>query len=274
MPSLRVRTRTLTAIGIGLFGLSLLSGCAESKSGLSLGDLEHVHSVATDGERFFLASHHGLYVLSGDSWDLRGEEMDLMGFSISEGIYYGSGHPGPGQNLPDPLGILVSDDGGQSWSPDGLTGEVDFHLLKVSGQTMVGVAANYGIVISSLDGGQTWSQMEAPSLTSLALNPDNGKEMLLASEGVLLKASEVGKPFEPVATPTTVNLIEWSDGGIYYATKTAIFLSPESEVNFTALSKEFNNISALAADAGSIIVMDDQGVHISKDSGTTFELLT
>ena len=98
-----LHARSVTAIGIGLFALSLLGGCAESKSGLSLGDLEHVHSVATDGEQFFLASHHGLYVLSGGSWDLRGEEMDLMGFSISEGIFYGSGHPGPGQNLPNPL---------------------------------------------------------------------------------------------------------------------------------------------------------------------------
>ena len=114
-----LHARSVTAIGIGLFALSLLGGCAESKSGLSLGDLEHVHSVATDGEQFFLASHHGLYVLSGDSWDLRGEEMDLMGFSISEGIFYGSGHPGPGQNLPNPLGVLVSDDGGQFWIPQG-----------------------------------------------------------------------------------------------------------------------------------------------------------
>jgi photosystem II stability/assembly factor-like uncharacterized protein len=200
--------------------------------------------------------------------------MDLMGFSISEGIFYGSGHPGPGQNLPDPLGVLVSVDGGQFWFPDGVTGEVDFHLLKVAGETMVGVAANYGIVISSLDGGQTWSKIEFPSLTSFDLDPENGREMLLASEGVLLKASAVGKPLEPVATPTTVNLIEWSDSGVYYATMTTIFLSPESDGNFTALSEEFNNISALAADAGAIIVMDDQGVHVSKDNGTTFELLT
>lgn len=273
MPTLRVKSKITTAIGVGILGLSLVGGCAESNSGLSLGDLEHVHSVATDGGEFFLASHHGLYVLSGSSWNLRGEEMDLMGFSISEGIFYGSGHPGPRQNLPDPLGILVSDDRGESWAPLELTGEVDFHLLKVSGDIMAGVAANYGLVISSLDGGKSWSQIEVPSLTSLDLNPANGKEMLLASEGALLKFSLVDKQYESVATPTPVNLVEWSDSGVYFASDTEIFLSSASDGNFTALFGGFNNISALAADAESIIVMDDQGVHISKDNGITFELL-
>lgn len=271
---LHARTRSLTALGIGLFGVSLLGGCASNNSGLSLGDLEHVHSVATDGEQFYLASHHGLFVLSGDSWSLRGEDMDLMGFSISEGIFYGSGHPGPGQNFPDPLGILVSDDGGRSWNADVLTGEVDFHLLKVSGDTMVGVAANYGIVIGSVDKGQSWFNIDIPALTSLDLNPANSNELLVASEGALLRSSEVGKQLQPVETPTPVKLIEWSDDGIFYATETEIYVSPATGGSFTALSQEFQNISALAAETGSIIVMDNQGVHISKDNGATFDLFS
>lgn len=269
----RVTSRNFAAIGTGLFGLALLSGCAAGNSGLSLADLEHVHSVATDGEEFFLASHHGLYALSEDSWTLRGDEMDLMGFSISDGIFYGSGHPGPRQSLPNPLGILVSEDGGRSWVPDALTGEVDFHLLEVSGDTMVGVAANYGIVITSIDGGKSWSSIEVPALTSLVLNPANGNELLLASDGVLLKSSEAGKPFEPVATPASANLLEWSDGGVYYATSTKIYFSPVPEGPFAALSKEFNKITALAASSKAVIVMDGNGVHVSRDNGITFELL-
>jgi hypothetical protein len=82
----------------------LLAGCATgSNDGVTLDELEHVHSVATDGEEFFLASHHGLYVWSGDSWQLRGEEFDIMGLAIDDGVFYASGHPGPSQDLPDPL---------------------------------------------------------------------------------------------------------------------------------------------------------------------------
>jgi hypothetical protein len=38
----------------------------------SLSELAHIHSVATDGKRIFVASHHGLYVLKGNEWRLRG----------------------------------------------------------------------------------------------------------------------------------------------------------------------------------------------------------
>jgi hypothetical protein len=81
----------------------VLAGCAATSSdAVSVDDLEHVHSVATDGESFYLASHHGLYVLSGESWKLQGDEFDVMGLDISDGVFHASGHPGPDQSLPTP----------------------------------------------------------------------------------------------------------------------------------------------------------------------------
>jgi hypothetical protein len=71
-----------------------LSGCAsEAREGVSLGDLEHIHSVATDGEDFFLASHHGLSLWAEDAWQLQGDEFDVMGLAIEDGVFYASGHP-------------------------------------------------------------------------------------------------------------------------------------------------------------------------------------
>lgn len=75
----------------------------------SISELAHIHSVATDGKRIFVASHHGLYVLKGNEWRLRGEDFDIMGLAYSDGIFYSSGHPGPLQNLPNPVGLLESE---------------------------------------------------------------------------------------------------------------------------------------------------------------------
>jgi hypothetical protein len=81
-----------------------LTGCSASSDGVDFAQLEHVHSVATDGEEFFLASHHGLYAWSGGSWHLRGEEFDVMGLAFDNGVFYASGHPGPTQDYPTPWG--------------------------------------------------------------------------------------------------------------------------------------------------------------------------
>ena len=252
----------------------LLAGCTTgSNDGVTLDELEHVHSVATDGEEFFLASHHGLYVWSGDSWQLRGEEFDIMGLAIDDGVFYASGHPGPSQDLPDPLGILVSTDDGETWEPSVLTGEVDFHLLEVAGTTVVGVAANYGMVVASADLGQTWTSLEVPPLTSLALNPLSGNEILLASDGALVLSKDDGVTFSPVTAPPGISLIEWSDSRVYLSKGSAIFAGSTPAGPYVALPQEFTNILGIAAHEEVVMVLDDQGVHISRDSGASFALL-
>lgn len=41
--------------------------------------------------------------------------IDLMGFTVAgPDRFLASGHPGPGADLPEPLGLVESRDGGQS----------------------------------------------------------------------------------------------------------------------------------------------------------------
>lgn len=252
----------------------VLAGCAATSSdAVSVDDLEHVHSVATDGENFYLASHHGLYVLSGESWKLQGDEFDVMGLDISDGVFHASGHPGPDQSLPDPLGVLTSTDKGQTWTPEVLTGEVDFHLLKVAGSNLVGVAANYGVVVGSSDGGATWSNLPIANLTSLALDPEGGNEMLLVSSGLLQRSSDFGQSFATLAAPQEIVLVEWSSSGIWLSTNSALYKNSGPDGAYVSLQDNFDNISSLAARGDAVIVLDDRGVHISRDGGNSFQLV-
>lgn len=252
----------------------ILTGCAATNDGsVSVDDLEHVHSVATDGESFYLASHHGLYVLSDDSWKLQGDKFDVMGLDISDGVFYASGHPGPDQSLPDPLGVLTSTDNGKTWTPEVLTGEVDFHLLKVVGSNLVGVAANYGVVVGSSDGGATWSNLPITNLTSLALNPEGGNEVLLASSGLLKRSNDFGQTFTPAPAPTGIVLVEWTSSGILLSTSSALFKNSGPEGAFVGLQDTFDNIASLATRGDAVIVLDDRGVHISRDGGNSFKLV-
>ena len=131
----------LRSLGIAGAILLVAVGCTSAPGPKPIAQMEHAHSVAADGGNFYLASHHGIYKGSDEGWNLVGEEFDAMGLTIDKGVFYASGHPGPGQDFPNPLGILESRDNGNTWTPKTFTGEVDFHLLEVSGDAIVGIAA-------------------------------------------------------------------------------------------------------------------------------------
>jgi hypothetical protein len=263
-----------SSVAVVALSTLLLTGCApEAKEGVSLGELEHIHSVATDGDDFFLASHHGLYLWAEDSWHLQGDEFDVMGLAIDEGVFYASGHPGPTQEFPDPLGILISTDEGQTWTPQVLTGEVDFHLLEAVRSSFVGVAANYGVAVASRDAGRTWSTLNPPPLTSLAVNPLNSKEVLVASEGLLHESTDMGATFTPLPSPAGVVFVEWTQSTVFLATDSTLYEGPNTEGPFSPLNQTFTSIAAIGAHASAVIVLDEQGVHVSRDAGKSFELL-
>lgn len=262
--------RPLVASGAVLL---LLAGCASSNDQMSVDQMEHVHSVATDGELFYLASHHGLYKMKGDSWSQVGEEFDIMGLDISDGVFYASGHPGPTQDWPDPVGIIASEDKGETWTPRTLMGEVDFHLLEVSGDYFVGVAAYYGVVVGSSDGAKSWLTLETPSLDSLSVNPKNGSEILIISEGKLLLSSDAGLSFDSIEAPDNLLLVDWFDSGIYVSTDRRLFFSSDLTKGFSSNPEIFNKIQAASAQGKNVIVLDEDGVHISQDAGESFKLL-
>lgn len=247
-----------------------LGGCSAAQNAVSPEKLEHVHSVATDGEGFFLASHHGLYTWTGTSWELRGEEFDVMGLAINDGVFFASGHPGPSQDLPNPLGLLLSNNEGKTWTSHSLSGQVDFHFLRVSGDTMVGIAADFNPVLVSTDGGTNWLTLVTPIFTDLDMNPKVASEMLLVSDGVLSISTDAATSFSPIPSPNDILFVDWSDNGVYLASDSALFRADQYNGQYVASSQKFTNIAAIGASSNAVIVLDDQGVHLSTDGGETF----
>lgn len=53
-----------------------------------------------------------------------------MGFSVAgPDHFYASGHPGQGIDLPNPVGLIESRDGGMTWAPLSRQGDSDFYAL-------------------------------------------------------------------------------------------------------------------------------------------------
>lgn len=166
----------------------------------------HIHGLAVDPKDptvLFVATHGGLLRLVRDrEWEWVGEARhDYMGFTHhprEQGTVFVSGHPQIGE-LPNPMGLLVSRDGGRTWRPLALRGQVDFHAMTISadGETLYGwnVMGSPGLYrVSAKDG--AWKRLETAGLRdvfSLASHPTEAASLLAGTRSGLVVSRDGGK---------------------------------------------------------------------------------
>ena len=243
---------------LGAAGALALTACATDPSVSSLSELSHIHNVVVDGDEVLIASHEGLFAETGqDQWSRVGEEFDVMALAEVNGTLLASGHPGRGLDLPDPIGLISSSDGGRTWSPSSLTGDVDFHLLEASGETVIGVAANYGVLARSVDSGATWDTLDVPVFTDVAINPKNQSVVWLATEQGLRRSSDGGSTFNLHRTSAKPFLLDWSDTALYGATSDTVWRWDVDADDWVSIQKGFKNVVALSSSGQLIAVVDD-----------------
>jgi hypothetical protein len=203
------------AVTGGLAAWALLPDGDLTTTGAPVEQFMHVHGLEApgwaDGD-VYVSTHMGLIRLDADGqWRSISEEPhDLMGFAANpaeEGVLYSSGHPAPGSDLVNPIGFMVSDDGGATWEPRELQGQADFHAMAVAGNGEVvygwDVAADPGLHRSS-DAGHSWERVEAGLLdeignaSALAVHPDDADELLATTEVGLLRSQDAGGDWELV----------------------------------------------------------------------------
>ena len=113
----------------------------------------HVHGISVNREtdQVLLATHESLFDVTKSPATKIGGTNDLMGFTAAadQGVFYASGHPGPGSERPNPMGLIRSVDGGKTWEQLSRQGESDFHALAT---TKSGIVAYDGTLQTSPDG--------------------------------------------------------------------------------------------------------------------------
>lgn len=238
MTSARRRT-TATAAALGL--TLALAGCAptdaptdptDAPPGASADDTHaagalpgaHVHGVAIDPEdgRVHLATHEGLYRYDDAGPTRVGPVIDLMGFTVAgPGHFYASGHPGPGTDLPDPVGLIESTDGGETWTPLSRQGESDFHALTAS---PAGVVAFDGAVLQSSADGTDWRDLPVPVPPyAMDVSPD-GRTIVVTHQDGPLRSADGGTTWEPVTDAPLLQVVDWADD------RTVVGVTPDGSV--------------------------------------------
>lgn len=207
--------RHLIMGGLGLFGAGTLVACSPQNQSAGSDTsastvISHIHAIARDPADtavVLLAAHEGLFQLRDQELIARGPAIDLMGFTVTpEGRYFASGHPGPGTDLPEPLGLMESIDRGESWEVLSRGGESDFHALAANSGQILGFDGELRLSTN----GRTWESLTLPSAPAAVAIAEGSGIMLASTEKGVLRSGD-GSTWETLETPQLVQVLTWAD---------------------------------------------------------------
>lgn len=280
----RIRPLTLAVVALAL---ATLAGCAalgserststeRNAAGVPMVPAKagHVHGMAvnpSDG-LLYLGTHGGTFVVDGDTITRVGDStIDLMGFAVAGADhFYASGHPGPSDDLPNPVGLIESTDAGQTWQSLSLTGESDFHTLGAAGNQVYGFNGQ----LIGTDDGRNWSAGSAEvAPASLAVDPKAGTRVVATTESGPALSTDSAATFTLLDGAPTLLFVAWPTSHKLWG------VSPEGTVYLSADAGntwiEKGDVEAptafTAGKDGSVVVATQTQILSSPHGGTSFE---
>lgn len=269
-------------IGVSaLVGLSLvLTACTtadEPSPTPTSPKIEHVHGIAQDprSDDLLIASHNGIFAVTQDgvvTGPLGGYDFDAMGFAVNDETLFVSGHPGletPSELGSPNLGIIRSDDIGESWEPVTLTGAEDFHVLTPGPDgVLYGIGSSQPNIVVSTDDGATWSPRGIVAAADLAVT-DAG--LYAATEQGLQLSTDQGNSFVIVVdAPLLYMLAVTSDGALIGAGADGYLWSQLGDGSWEQTESLPGRVQALGVTRNNHpVLVDDRGIIEVTEQGST-----
>jgi hypothetical protein len=283
MPRSLFTRRARRAAAIVVTSLTLAAGCSAEPAAPDAPPTapglpsHHVYGVAVNpgDDLIYLASHDGLFRYDSAGPQRVGPVIDLMGFTVAgPDHFYASGHPGPGTDLPNPVGLVESTDAGQTWTTLSRQGESDFHALTASRD---GQVLGYDGDLAASTDGATWTTLSIPAPPyALAAGTDGAVTLATSSVG-LLRSTDAGRSWTITPDAPLIVLADWVDG------RTVTGITADGTVTVstdTGLTWQRRGTAgppqAITAHSGpdgrlAVAVVTDEELLLSRDGGDTFQ---
>lgn len=260
------------ALASALMFMLLLGACTRPQDVPADIEFGHVHGLGLNpaDDRLYVASHDGLFVIDDSGPRRVGRNAhDLMGFTITgPNQFLASGHPGGG-DLPNPMGLVSSDDYAMTWKTVSLTGEADLHAIDTAGQRVVAYDSLTETVLSSNDQGRTFTALTQMPSIDLALMP-SGEVLVTAPDGGVWLTDDLSTEQVTTAPPLAfidgdTTLAGVSPSGVVWTSSDGITWSRRGELP--------EQPQAVSISDGRWFAATTTGVYESTDNGRTWESL-
>lgn len=287
--------------GLALAGMMVgVAGCAGTPAGTPSTEvspkMEHIHGLGVDptSGSIYVATHSGMFEIemtkdsvpvdfSDISGPIAGRAQDTMGFTMSHGRMWGSGHPDPDDRgaTPSNLGLIVSDDLARTWQNLSLPGEADFHDIAVapaSGDspdaiTVYGIQGSTGVIFISTDGGERWTTGATLAARDLTVGVQG--EIYATTAAGLMVSRDGARSFAIVDGAPALYLVDtMADvAGLVGLDTSGAMWTRDASGTWRATGKAPGTVEALtysALPSPTLVVAGDAGVSSSSDAGTTW----
>lgn len=239
----------------------------------TFGSVSHIHGVKVFGNRVLLNTHEGLYqYLAANSMKkISNDDFDVMGLATSGRILYASGHPGAKSNLPNPIGLLSSTDGGKSWKKVSLQGEVDFHMLEVGKIDIYGGDSSSGQLMYSSNLGKSWRKLGENKYSDIAvLGTKSGSALALAS-GNLLQTTNAFKTTTSLKSSLKWSSLEIVGTTLYASSGKAVYRSVDTGKIWKKIATLSSEIANISINAKVFVAVTSDAIFVSRDGGKSFK---
>ena len=292
----RRRTTVIVALAAAaLAGTALVALSAGDDGGDRLGagsalpplDFEtgvvHVHGLGVDpGDGvLYAATHSGLFRVpeQGRAARVANRAQDTMGFSIvGPGRFIGSGHPDFREDdvRPPLLGLIESDDRGETWDRISLHGEADFHALHAAHGRVYGYDATSQTFMVSEDR-KDWDRRSQLAMSDFAVDPTDPDTLLATTQDGVVRSTDGGRAWMPVAGAPTLVVLTWAEQGQLYGVTPdgTVQRSEDGGVTWAARGSVGGQPEAITVDVRDgretlYVAASDRGILASTDQGRTF----
>lgn len=246
----------------------------------------HVHGLGVnpaDGA-LYAATHFGLFRVHEDGGAARvgQSHQDTMGFTVvGPDHFLASGHPDmdderlrvPGK--PPLLGLIESQDAGETWEPLSLLGDADFHALVAAHGNVYGYDSTSRRFMVSTDG-KEWETRSETLMASFAVDPDDAETVVAMTDQGLVQSADGGRSFQPLEGPALVFLGWNSTHGLWG-------VSPDGET-YQRSESGWETRAPLRGPPQALLVTDDElyaaaavegstHIYVSGDGGSNWTVL-
>lgn len=243
----------------------------------------HVHGLGVDpGDGvLYAATHSGLFRVpeQGKAARVANRAQDTMGFSIvGPGKFIGSGHPDFREDdvRPPLLGLIESDDRGETWDRISLHGKADFHALHAAHGNVYGYDSTSQTFMVSQNR-KDWDRRSRLPMADFAVDPTDPDTILATTQDGVVRSSDGGRKWTPVVGAPTLVFLTWAAQGQLYGVTPdgTVQRSEDGGATWGERGSVGGQPEAITVDARGdketlYVAATDRGIVASADQGRTF----